>query len=100
MSGKAYWVAHVSVTDPAAYQAYRAAAAPAIAAHGGQILVLGGEQDLVAGAMRPATVIVAFPSLEAARSCYHGPDYQATLAMRDAGAEVDLAIVAGTPTSS
>ena len=96
MSSPAYWVAHVTVTDPEGYAAYRAAAAGPIADGGGALLTVGGAQETVAGAMRPHTVIVAFPSLEAARACYFGAGYQATLAARDASAEVDLAIVAGT----
>jgi len=91
----AYWVAQVRVRDRAGYAAYRAAAAGPIAAAGGHILVLGGAPEVVAGQMAPETVIVAFPSLAAARACYHGQDYQATLALRDAAAEVSLAIVAG-----
>lgn len=97
MTAPAYWVAHVSVTDPEGYAAYRAAAAGPIAAGGGRILALGGAQEVVAGAIRPHTVIVAFPSLAAAHACYFGEGYQATLARRDAAAQVDLAIVTGLP---
>lgn len=92
---KGYWVAQVRVHDPSGYAAYRAAAAAPIAAAGGHILVLGGAPEVVAGQMAPETVIVEFPSLDAARACYHGAGYQATLALRDASAEVSLAIVAG-----
>lgn len=92
---KGYWVAHVTVTDLENYQSYRAAAAPAIAAGGGRILALGGDQETVSGAMRPQTVIVEFPSLDAARACYFGADYQATIPERDAGAVVDLSIIQG-----
>lgn len=91
----AYWVAQVRVHDRAGYAAYRAAAAAPIAAAGGRLLVLGGAPEVVAGTMAPETVIVEFPSLAAARACYHGPGYQATLAGRDAAAEVSLAIVEG-----
>ncbi|RWR51839.1 DUF1330 domain-containing protein [Sinirhodobacter ferrireducens] len=92
---KGYWVAQVRVHDRAGYTAYRAAAAAPIAAAGGRLLVLGGAPEVVAGQMAPETVIVVFPSLAAARACYHGPGYQATLALRDAAATVSLAIVAG-----
>jgi uncharacterized protein (DUF1330 family) len=95
MTAKAYWVAHVTVTDPDLYAAYRREAAPAIAAGGGVIRVLAGEQVIGAGNARPQTVVVEFPSLNAARTCYFGEAYQATVARRDAGAEVDLVIVEG-----
>jgi len=91
----AYWVAHVTITDPDGYAAYRRAAAGAIADGGGKLLVLGGEQQTVSGTMRPHTVIVAFPSLSAARDCYFGEAYQATVPARDAAALVDLSIVEG-----
>lgn len=100
---KGYWVAQVRVHDRTGYAAYRAAAAAPIAAAGGRLLVLGGAPELVAGQMAPEavpetvpeTVIVEFPDLAAARACYHGAAYQATLALRDAAATVSLAIVAG-----
>ncbi|AOZ70131.1 hypothetical protein LPB142_13060 [Rhodobacter xanthinilyticus] len=97
MSAPGFWVAHVTILDPAGYAAYRAAAAPAIAAAGGRIRALGAPQDTVAGQMRPDTVIVEFPSLAAARACYFGAPYQATLAARDAAAAVDLTILEGLP---
>ncbi|MPL71101.1 hypothetical protein SDC9_16871 [bioreactor metagenome] len=100
---KGYWVAQVRVHDRTGYAAYRAAAAAPIAAAGGRLLVLGGAPEVVAGQMAPETmpgtvpetVIVEFPDLAAARACYHGAAYQATLALRDAAATVSLAIVAG-----
>jgi len=92
---KGYWVAQVRVHDRTGYAAYRAAAAAPIAAAGGRLLVLGGAPEVVAGQMVPETVIVEFPDLAAARACYHGAAYQATLALRDAAATVSLAIVAG-----
>lgn len=39
---KAYWIAHVSIDDPAAYEAYRRANAAAFARFGGRFLVRGG----------------------------------------------------------
>ncbi|OUD08318.1 hypothetical protein BVC71_14195 [Marivivens niveibacter] len=92
---KAYWVAHVTVTDSETYQSYRAAAAPVLENAGARILALGGKQETVSGKMRPHTVIVEFPSIEAARDCYFGAAYQATIPERDKGADVDLSIVEG-----
>ncbi|PCD77070.1 DUF1330 domain-containing protein [Pseudothioclava arenosa] len=97
MSAPGFWIAHVTITDAEGYAAYRAAAAPAIAEGGGKLMVLGGAQKVVAGQARPSTVVVAFPSLAAARACYFGAAYQATIPARDAAAEVDLTIVEGLP---
>lgn len=95
MRAPGYWVAHVTIHDVAGYAAYRAAAAPAITAGGGRIRVLSDSGETVAGQSRPHSVLVEFPSLEAARTCYFGPAYQATIPARDAAADVDLIIVEG-----
>ena len=92
---KAYWVAHVTVTDLKTYQSYRTAAAPVLEQAGARILALGSKQETVSGEMRPHTVIVEFPSIQAARDCYFGAGYQAIIPERDKGANVDLSIVEG-----
>ena len=38
----AYWIAHVTVTDPEAYAGYQALAPAAFAAHGARFLARGG----------------------------------------------------------
>ena len=70
---KAYWIGHVTVTDPEAYQAYRQANAAAFARYGGRFLVRGGAQQVVEGNLRPRTVVIEFPDLAAARACYDSP---------------------------
>lgn len=92
---KAYWIGHVTVDDPAAYQAYREANAAAFAKYGGRFLVRGGAQEVVEGSLRPRAVVIEFPSLDAARDCYHSPEYQRALAIRQPVSLADLAIVAG-----
>lgn len=92
---KAYWIGHVTVDDPAAYQQYRAANAAAFAKYGGRFLVRGGPQEVVEGALRPRAVVIEFPSYQAARDCYHSPEYQAALAIRALVSIADLAIVDG-----
>ncbi|MFV0300096.1 MAG: DUF1330 domain-containing protein [Paracoccus sp. (in: a-proteobacteria)] len=92
---RGYWIAHVTVDDPAAYEAYRAANATAFAKYGGRFLVRGGPQTVVEGEARPRSVIVEFPSIEAATDCYHSPEYQAALAIRKPCSTGDVVIVAG-----
>lgn len=92
---KAYWIGHVTVDDPAAYEAYRAANAAAFAKYGGRFLVRGGAQEAVEGALRPRTVVIEFPDMETARACYHSAEYQAALRLRQPCSLADLAIVAG-----
>ena len=93
MGGKAYWVGHVTVDDPAAYEAYRAANAAAFAKFGARFLVRGGPQEVVEGSLRPRCVVIAFPSRAAAEACWHSPEYQAARAMRLGVSMADIAIV-------
>ncbi|RDW13217.1 DUF1330 domain-containing protein [Paracoccus thiocyanatus] len=96
---KAYWIAHVTVDDPAAYEAYRQANAAVFARYGARFLVRGGPQDVVEGQMRPRTVVIEFADLETARACYHSPEYRAALALRQPCSIADLAIVEGWETA-
>lgn len=92
---KAYWIAHVTVDDPQAYQAYRAANAAPFAAYGARFLVRGAAQEVVEGQMRPRTVVIEFPNLQAATDCYHSPAYQAAKALRDPVSLGDICIIEG-----
>jgi len=92
---KAYWIAHVTIDDPDAYQAYRQANAAAFAKYGGRFLVRGGGQTVMEGAVRPRAVVIEFDSLQVARDCYESPEYQAALALRRPVSEADLIIVEG-----
>ena len=92
---KAYWVGHVSVADAQAYEAYRQANAAAFAKYGGRFLVRGGAQDVVEGDMRPRCVVIEFSDIEAARACYHSPEYQAAIRIRQQIADGDVVIVDG-----
>lgn len=93
----AYWIAHVSVTDEAAYGEYARRAAPAIEAHGGRFLARGGRFKQLEGQERPRNVVVVFETLEAAEACYRSPEYQEALSFaRDASIR-DLVIVEGLP---
>jgi uncharacterized protein (DUF1330 family) len=92
---KAYWVAQMDVTDPAAYDRYRAANGAAFAKFGARFVIRGGAQEVKEGASRARTVVIEFPSLEAARACYDSPEYQAAKALRAGASEGHLIIVPG-----
>lgn len=92
---KAYWIAHVTVDDPAAYDAYRRANAEPFARFGARFLVRGGPQQVVEGQARPRSVVIEFPSLQAATDCYHSAEYQAAKALRDPVSAADVMIVEG-----
>lgn len=92
---KAYWIAHVTVTDPEAYTGYQALAPAAFAAHGARFLARGGAHEVLEGPVLDRHVVIEFPSLAAARACYHSPEYQAAKARRDGAAMAHVVIVEG-----
>jgi len=92
---KGYWVGHVTVDDPQAYQAYRAANAVAFAKYGARFLVRGGEMEVVEGDLRPRTIVIEFPSLAIARACYLSPEYQHAMSLRTPVSDADICIVEG-----
>jgi uncharacterized protein (DUF1330 family) len=91
----AYWIGHVTVSDPTAYEAYRQANAAAFAKYGARFLVRGGPQEVVEGSVRPRTVVIEFADLKAAQDCYNSPEYQAAKALRDGVSLADMCIVEG-----
>lgn len=93
----AYWIAHVTVTDPEAYKGYQARAGAALAAFGGVFLARGGEAEVKEGPELQRHVVIRFPSLDAARACYASDAYQEARSHRDGAAIVHLTIVEGLP---
>ena len=80
---KAYSIVQLEVTDPVAYEAYRKDVMPTIAAFGGRFLVRGGKVTKLEGDWPfPRTVVIEFPSREAAEGWYHSPAYQKILPLR------------------
>lgn len=91
----AYWIAHVTITDPEAYKAYQAKAGPVFAAHGATFLARGGASEVLEGPALDRHVVIAFPSLQAARDCYGSDAYQAARRHRDGAAITHVTIVEG-----
>jgi uncharacterized protein (DUF1330 family) len=94
----AYWIAHVTVTDPDAYGAYQALAPAAFAAHGAKFLARGGASEVLEGPELARHVVIEFPSLAAAKACYASDAYQQAKASRAGAAVAHVVIVEGLPT--
>ena len=58
--------------------------------HGGRFLVRGGTREVPEGQVRGRTVVLEFPSFQAALDCYHSPEYQAAKHLREGKGELDL----------
>jgi uncharacterized protein (DUF1330 family) len=91
----AYWIAHVTVTDPAAYAGYQAVAPAAFARHGARFLARGGAAEVLEGPMLDRHVLIAFPDLQAAHDCYHSEEYQSARAHREGACIARVVIVEG-----
>jgi uncharacterized protein (DUF1330 family) len=78
----AYLVANYRITDPEAYQGYPPAVVPTLAAHGAAILVADYASEAVEGTPASVTVVVKFPSKDAARAWYESPEYQEIIGLR------------------
>jgi len=94
-AAKGYWIGHVDVTEPEGYKAYMAADMVPFGKFGGRFLVRGGARDVPEGQFRSRTVVLEFPSYDAALACYRSDDYQAAKRLRVGRADFDLVIVEG-----
>jgi len=92
---KGYWIGHVTIDDIDPYKLYQQANAAPFKDFGAKFLVRGGPQEVREGTMRARSVVLEFPSIEAAYACYKSDAYQAAKAIRDAVSSGDLAIVEG-----
>jgi uncharacterized protein (DUF1330 family) len=92
----AYVIYQGEVLDPVRYEEYRAHGAASIAAYGGRYVVRGGEFDVLEGdAPAGRTVVVEFPSRQAAIEWYHGPEYTAARAIREGAARARMYVIDG-----
>lgn len=90
---KAYWIAHVTVTDPEQYKGYMQAAPAAFQKFGAKFLARGGESLCLEGEDHERNVVIEFDSLERAKACYHSLEYQAAKAKRDGACHANVIIV-------
>ena len=92
---KAYWIAHVEVSDPEAYKAYVSANADAFAKYDARFLVRAGRHEVAEGTAKSRQVLLEFKDYETAMACYRSPEYQAALKLREAASTGDLVIAEG-----
>ena len=92
---KGYWIPHLDVSNPEGYKAYISANQAAFAKFGARYLVRAGTREVVEGKVRGRTVVLEFPSYQAARDCYRSPEYQAAIALRQGKALADLLVIEG-----
>jgi uncharacterized protein (DUF1330 family) len=92
---RGYWIVHIDVRDPDDFKPYQIACQAPFGEFGARYLVRGGQQDVTEGKAHGRTVVVEFPSYDAALACYRGGAYQAAKKLRYGKADFDLVIVEG-----
>ncbi len=92
----AYIIADVTVTDPEKMAEYRQWSTRAMQEHGAEILVRGGEFEVLEGPWRPSRlVILKFESREAARRFYTSETYTHARRVREGAGVMRLVVVDG-----
>lgn len=92
----AYVIYQGEVTDPDRYEQYKTKAAASILAAGGRYVVRGGEIEVLEGDP-PAgrSVVLEFPTRQAALDWYRGEEYTAARQLREGAARARLYLVDG-----
>ena len=88
-------VCYREVRDPEKLMKYAELAPKAMLPQGANILVRGGRVEAFEDGLKQRTVVVEFPSYEAAHAAYNSPEYQAAVAALGDGAVRDFRIVEG-----
>jgi len=91
-----YIIALVTVTNPEQYEEYKRWSTAAIQAHGAEVLVRGGRVEVLEGDWNPGrTVVLRFPSFEAARAFHDSPEYRRAREARAGAAIMRMVCVEG-----
>lgn len=89
----AFIVARIHVHNADRLQDYGAAAAPTVAAHGGEFVLRGKHAAALLGEdTTPSVAIIQFPTADSARSWFASPEYQALAELRDAAARMEFTL--------
>jgi uncharacterized protein (DUF1330 family) len=92
----AYVVYQGEVTDPDRYDEYKTKAAASIVAAGGRYLVRGGDVEVLEGeAPAGRTVVLEFPTMQAALDWYRGDEYTEIRKLREGAARARMYAVDG-----
>jgi len=92
----AYWISiYVEISDEERLAAYAALAGSALTDAGGSFLARGLPEAVYEAGAPTRTVVIEFPSVDAAVAAHKSPAYQEALAALDGGAVRDLRIVPG-----
>ncbi|MFP2425353.1 DUF1330 domain-containing protein [Enterobacter ludwigii] len=92
---KGYLIAHVTVTDPAAYAEYANAAGEALQGFNPRVIVWSGEYENLEGEAHERHVVLEFDSYAEAKRFYNSPGYVAARKLRARAATGTFVVVEG-----
>ncbi|WP_426438225.1 DUF1330 domain-containing protein [Bradyrhizobium genosp. P] len=95
---KGYWIARVDVHNEQGYKPYMAANPAIFQKFGGKFIVRGGKFVGPEGESRSRNVVIEFPDYQTALDCYHSPEYQANIKVRQPHSIAELVIIEGYDT--
>ena len=88
-------VCYRKIRDPKKLKRYAEMAPKAMLPQGANILVRDGRVEAFEDGLKERTVLVEFPSFDAALAAYNSPEYQEAIAALGDGAVRDFRIVEG-----
>lgn len=92
----AYVIAQVEITDPQAFERYRAEVPATLAAFGGRFIVRGGASETLEGDWQPKRlVIIEFPDRATAKAWWASQAYAGPKALRQRSARTELIVIDG-----
>ncbi len=93
----AYIIVDTKITDPEAYEVYKAQAKPIAESYGGIYRTRGGDMEVLEDDLWTPSriVVVEFPDMQAARNFANSAEYAPVKAIRHTNAECTLILVDG-----
>ncbi len=92
----AYVVADIEITDPKAYEEYRAKVPALIAKYGGRYIVRGGKVEPLEGGWQPKRLaVLEFPTLDQALKFYRSEEYAPLIKLRQSASRGRMVVVEG-----
>ena len=91
-----YIIVDVQITDPEAYERYKAAVPATLATYGGKFLVRGGRAETLEGSWEPNRIVVLeFESVEKAKAWWSSQEYAAPKQLRQSASLTRMIVVEG-----
>lgn len=92
----AYVIASPTISNPKAYDEYKALSGPSLVPYGGRFVARGGEIAVLEGDWNPERVVlIEFPDMAKARTWYASPEYAKARAARAGAADMRMVLLEG-----